>query len=93
MFLFIVFKNNGKKYINHYFNKNNNKKNLLISEFKDNNNKYNKKLFMTKNNKVFFMIWNFVLINLINSVLMKRFFFVRIFIIVSFLSFFIKIGN
>jgi hypothetical protein len=31
--------------------------------------------------------------NLINSVLMKRFFFVRIFIIVSFLSFFIKIGN
>ena len=61
-----------KKYLNHYFKKNNNKENLLIIESKDNKNKYNNKLFMMKNSKVFFMVWNFVLINLINSVLMKK---------------------
>ena len=61
-----------KKYLNHYFTKNNNKENLLINESKDNKNKYNNKLFVIKNNKVNFMIWNFVLINLINIVLMKK---------------------
>ena len=71
MLLFIVFKNNGKKLFKSLFQKNNNKDNLLISESKNNNNKYNK-VSMTKNHKVFFMIWNFVLINLVNSVLMKK---------------------
>ena len=72
MFLFIVYKNNGKEILKSLFQKNNNKENLLISEIKDNNNKHNNKLFITKNNALSFMIWNFILVNLINSVLMKK---------------------